>query len=415
MTAWTPDYQILIDNVDYSSYTIASFNITRGRQNIYEQAVAGYCYLDIVNLNGASLEFEIGHQVLINVKNSAGNWVGIYGGFITDINKQVVSTGSNATVVGATITALGTLARLSRATWDGALSKDQEGDQIYAILSDVVASNWSEVPTEITWATYSPPNETWANAANLGVGAIDQPGLFEMVARGADPVNAYTYVAQLANSALGTIYEDDQGRISYADADSRQDYYLANGFTELSANEAFGVGLSAVTRSGDVRNAVNVVYGNGSTLSDSDIESINAYGKYAEIFDTTLHDASAAQDFLDRILQLRSFPQSMLQSITYPLTNPELSNTDRDALLDVFVGQPIRISDLPSQISTIPFEGFVEGWTFRAGVNSLSLTLIVSPLSYSGYAQRWEQVSSAELWNTINATLQWKNAIGVIS
>jgi len=318
-------------------------------------------------------------------------------------------------VVGVTITALGALSRLSRATWDGALAKDQEGDQIYAILSDVVASNWSEVPSEITWATYDPPTETWANAANVGLGTVDQPGIYEMVARSADPINAYTYIAQLANSALGTIYEDDQGRISYADAESRQDYYLANGFTELSANEAFGVGVSAITRSGDVRNAVTVVYGNGSTLSDSDIESVNAYGKYAEIFDTTLHDATAAQAFLDRILQLRSFPQSMLQSITYPLTNPELSNTDRDALLDVFVGQPIRISDLPSQISTIPFEGFVEGWTFRAGVNSLSLTLIVSPLSYSGYAQRWEQVNPAELWNTINATLQWQDAIGVIS
>lgn len=415
MSIWTPEWQILIDGVDYSGSTISNLTITRGRTNIYEQAVAGYCYLDLVDLSDANPDFQIGHQILINLKNSVGNWVGIYGGFISDINKQVISTGASAKVIGITLTALGALSRLSRATWDGSLAKDYEGNQIYAILSDVVASNWSEVPAELTWATYTPATETWLNAANAGLGEVDRPGVYEMVVRNADPVNAYTYVADLADSALGTIYEDDNGRISYADAQHRQDYYLANGFTELSANEAYGVGISAITRSGDVRNYVTVVYGTGSTITNFDTESINNYGKYAEIFDTTLHDATNAQSFADRMLQLRSFPQSMVQSITYPLGNPELDNGDRDALIDTFVGQPIRISDLPSQISAIPFEGFVEGWTFRGGVNSLSLTLIVSPLAYSGYAQRWEQVNPAELWNTITATLQWKNAIGVIS
>ena len=414
MSIWNPEWKILIDGNDYTSATVANLTIQRGRSNIYEQPVAGYCYLQLIDVEISNFELEIGHQIGIELKNSAGNWVPIYGGYITDISTSVISTGSNATVMGINLTALGALSRLARATWNGSLAKDDEGTQIYQIVSDVVANNWLEVPAEITWATYDPATTTWANAENIGLGEID-PGIYEMVARAADPVNAYTYAAQLAQSALGTLYEDDQGRIAYDNQDHRQDYLLANGFTTLSANSAFGVGLRAQTRSGDMRNDVTVVYKNGQTESDSDITSINRFGKYAEIIDTTLDLDADALAYAERLVLLRSYPRPILDAISYPLGNPELDDTDRDALIDIFIGQPIELTDLPPAISPLPYQGYVEGWTISAGFNSVTLTFILSPLSYSGYWQRWEQVNPAESWNSVLNTLEWENAIGVIS
>lgn len=414
MSLWNPEWQILIDGLDYSSSTVANVTITRGRSNIYEQPVAGYCYVQLIDVVQTEFDIAIGQQILINLKNSAGSWVGVYGGYISDIQTTITSAGSTAQVITYTITALGALSRLSRATFDEALVKTDEGAQIYKIVSEVVAQDWNEVPTEITWANYTAATTNWLNAGNIGLGEIDT-GVYQMVDRAADPVNAYTYVAQLADSALGTIYEDDLGRIAYDNQDHRQDYLLANGFTTISANEAFGVGISTQTRSGDMRNDVTIVYKNGATVSDSDTDSINDFGKYAEIITTTLHDLADAQALAERFILLRSYPRPILSAISYPLGNTELDNTDRDALINIFVGQPIEITDLPTAISSTPYQGYVEGWTIQAGYNSVTLTFIVSPLSYSGYWQRWEQVNAAETWNSILNTLKWEDAIGVIS
>lgn len=414
MSLWTPDWQILIDGVDYSSSTIANLTITRGRSNIYEQPVAGYCYVQLVDVVQNNFPIQIGQQILINLKNSVGSWVGVYGGYISDIGTNVVSAGATSKVIGYNITALGALSRLSRATFDEGLIKTNEGAQIYKIVSEVVAQDWNEVPTEITWANYTPATTIWLDAGNVGLGEIDT-GVYEMVARAADPVNAYSYVAQLADSALGTIYEDDLGRIAYDNQDHRQDYLIANGFTTLSANEAFGVGIATQTRSGDMRNNVTVVYKNGQIVSATDTASMNEFGKYAEIISTTLELQTDAQALADRLVLLRSYPRPILNAISYPLGNTELDNGDRDALIDIFVGQPIELTDLPAAISGTPYQGYVEGWTIQAGYNSVTLTFILSPLNYSGYWQRWEQVNAAERWNSILSTLEWQDAIGVIS
>jgi hypothetical protein len=47
------------------------------------------------------------------------------------------------------------------------------------------------------------------------------------------------------------------------------------------------------------------------------------------------------------------------------------------------MGQPIALNNLPLNMSAGTFQGFVEGWTFRASYNELSVTLLMSPLAYS--------------------------------
>jgi hypothetical protein len=56
------------------------------------------------------------------------------------------------------------------------------------------------------------------------------------------------------------------------------------------------------------------------------------------------------------------------------------------------------------------FQGFVEGWTFQASYNQLSLTLNVSPLAYSLQAMTWNQVPITETWSSVSPTLDWQNA-----
>jgi len=414
MTLWQPEWRILIDTVDYSSSTLANLNITSGRTSIYEQPVAGYGYVELINFDNNNYPFTVGADILISIKNSAGTYVDLYGGFISDLEISVQSSGSIGYVTTARITALGALSKLARANWELALAKAYDGTQIYNILSDLLLNNWNEVAPALTWADYD-PTTTWANAENVGLGEIDTPGQYEMIARSADPVSSYTLASQIAESGLGYLFEDSSGRIGYADALHRQTYLAANGYTTISANQAIGVGLRSVTRSGDVRNFITLNYGNASTLNVSDVASIAEYGKFAEIFDTNLHDATQAASVAARRLQLKAYPQAFFDSIEFPLGSPEIDDSDRDALLNIFMGLPLQIENLPINIVDSTFQGYVEGWTFRASYNALSVVINASPIEFSQVTLRWNQVSASEYWNTISNTLTWEDATGSVA
>jgi hypothetical protein len=77
------------------------------------------------------------------------------------------------------------------------------------------------------------------------------------------------------------------------------------------------------------------------------------------------------------------------------------------------MGLPLRISNLPQNMSSSTYQGFVEGWQFTAGYNQISVTALLSPLAFSLQAMEWREVSALEQWNTISGTLDWSEAIVV--
>jgi hypothetical protein len=222
-------------------------------------------------------------------------------------------------------------------------------------------------------------------------------------------------VSALATSGLGYIYEDAQGLISYADSTHRSIYLATNGYVNLSANDAQGSGLTIQQRAGDVRNTITLKYGTNSTneVSAADATSVGLYGQLAQIFTTTVKHTVDAQDQADFYLTLRAYPQYNFNQITYQLTNPEIDDGDRDSLINVFMGMPLAIADLPLNMSAGTYLGFVEGWTFQAAYNQISVSLNLSPLSYSLQAMQWQDVSVAETWNSISGILDWEHALVV--
>jgi hypothetical protein len=128
-----------------------------------------------------------------------------------------------------------------------------------------------------------------------------------------------------------------------------------------------------------------------------------------------LHDSLDAEAQAQRYLDLRSFPRSKFESITFPITSPELSDEQRDALLGIFMGMPISLTDLPLNINGGQFQGFVEGFTWSVSLNSILLTINMSPIEFSLVAINWEQVNAAEQWNTLSNTLTWEQATGAVA
>lgn len=409
MSQWTPEWQLNINGVEYTNLTLANLTIVSGRTDIYSQPRAGYATVEIINLNLTPITIDVNDGLSIRVKNSAGTYVDIFGGNVTDSMVEVSSTGTGGVNESIKITALGALAKLPKTLTDGVLSKDYDGNQIYTILSEALFNTWAEVPAALTWATYDPAT-TWANAENSGLGSIDTPGDYELMARSSEATDMYSLVAGLATSGLGYIYEDAQGRIGYADSTHRSQYLATNGYTVLSANDALASGIKTIRRLGDLRNKVTIQWRSGDTTA-LDQTSIDQYGSQASIIATTLHNSADATLQANFYLGIRAWPQDVFDSITFTLGNSEIDDTDRDALLNVFMGLPVDITDLPANMVNGRFQGFVEGWTFRAGYNRLDLTLNVSPTAFSLQSMQWDDVSVTETWNTISNTLDWNSAI----
>ena len=410
MTQWNPVWLVEIDGVEYTDAILANLVIRSGRTNIYEQAQAGYVNIQLIDLSQTTIPVSINSTISIQVKDTSATFVPIFGGNVVDIGLEVRDVGSTMFTQTYSITALGALARLPKSLTNGVLSKDFDGDQIYTILSDLLLNTWAEVPGALTWATYD-PTATWATAENIGLGEIDQPGDYELAARTSNRTDVYSLVSALATSGLGYIYEDAQGRISYADATHRSLYLSTNGYVALTANQARAAGLRTETRAGDVRNNLTIKYGatSSSEQSASDATSILNYGTLSQIITTTLHNSADATAQANFYLALRKDPQPIFSEITYDLTNPEVDDSDRDNLIGVFMGMPVAISDLPANMGSI-FQGFVEGWSFQAGYNTLSVSLLVSPTAYSLQALQWNEISNTFTWSGVSPTLDWANA-----
>ena len=179
MTVWTPDWKLTVAGTDYTDIAIADITHQSGRSDIYSQPNPSYLQIALVALSGQTLPFAINDSLSLQVKNSSGSYVNLFGGDITDITVEVGATGSVATVVNYTILAMGSLVKLAKEIYNGTISQDEDGNQIYDLLSSVLLGSWNDVPAATTWATYD-ATTTWANAENQGLGEIDQPGLYTM-------------------------------------------------------------------------------------------------------------------------------------------------------------------------------------------------------------------------------------------
>lgn len=411
MTQWNPVWLIEIDGVEYTSAVLANLTIRSGRTNIYEQAQAGYVNLQLLDVNQTAIPVAINSTIGVSVQDTSGTFVAIFGGNVVDIGLEVRDVGSTLFTQTYSITALGALARLPKALTDGVLSKDFDGDQIFTILNEVLLNTWAQVPGAETWADYD-PTVTWANAENNGLGEVDRPGNYELANRSSERTDVYSLVSALATSGLGYIYEDALGRIGYADSTHRTVYLAANGYVDLDANHARAAGLRIETRVGDVRNALTIKYGSTSSAEESasDAASISQYGQLAQIITTTLEKSADALDQANFYLSLRAQPQPIFSEITFDLTNPEIDNGDRDNLINVFMGEAIALNNLPLNMASGTFQGFVEGWSFQASYNQLSVTLLLSPLAYSLQAMRWNDVPVTETWASVSPTLTWEYA-----
>jgi hypothetical protein len=256
---WLPEWRVTVGDDVYTTVTSVSF--ASGRLDIDRQATAGYCRVEIINTDNSPFTINVTEPITLDLKNSSGTYVTVFGGEVSDFNIGVRSPEETGFITTGTILGIGSLARLTKAVYNTALAEELDGEQIADILGKALNLNWNEVTPTVTWATY-PADTTWDDAESY-IGTIDT-GFYTMISLAANATaKSQTLVDQIATSALGQIYEEKDGDVSYDDADHRSNTLAANGYTFLDGAFATPSSIQSQTQIARIRNSLIYKYGTG--------------------------------------------------------------------------------------------------------------------------------------------------------
>jgi hypothetical protein len=369
-----------------------------------------------MNTTGAPFTINVTEPITLELKNSAGTYVTVFGGEVSDFNIGVRSPEESGFITTGTILGIGSLARITKAIFNTALAEDLDGAQIADILGASLNLSWAEVTPTVTWDTY-PATVTWEDAESY-IGTIDS-GFYTMIALAANAsAKSQSLVDQIANSALGQIHEDNDGKVSYDDADHRSNTLSANGYTFLDGAYATPSSITSTTQIARIRNSLIYRYdtGYGSTYAVADTDSIASYGLFERSFDSNIKTLTDITDIANRELNLRRVPKGSLGQITFRLDNPDIGNAMLDSLIGIYFGEPVLINNLPSNLLGGTFDGFVENVALRATPTFVDITLYISATEFSLSTTQWDTIIPASLaWTGVNGTLIWNNATGALT
>jgi hypothetical protein len=411
---WLPEWRVTVGDDVYTTVTAVSFSA--GRVDIDKQCTAGYCQVDIINTDGSPFTIDVTDALTLELKDSAGNYVTMYGGEVSDFTIGVRSPEETNFVTYGRILGVGYLAKLTKSVYNTALAEALDGAQIAAIVDNVLNLTWNEVTPTLTWDTY-PATTTWEDAESY-IGTIDS-GFYTMINLAASATaKSNSLTDQIANSALGQMHEEKNGLVSYDDADHRSNYLAANGYTSLDGSYSSPSTIRSITTTNRIRNSLIYKYGTGyaSTYSTSNSDSIAIYGLYEKSFESNIKGLTDITDIGNRELNLRKTAKGSLEAITFRLDNPDLPSSMLDSLINVFFGQPVIINNLPSNLLGGTFEGFVENIALRATPTFVDITLYITATEFSLSTTQWETVlPSSTIWTGVTGTLDWNNATGVLA
>jgi len=414
MTIFTPTHKITIAGVEYTNEILSGGTITAGRVDIFDQTQPSYCNLELVNLSGTSPTINLLDSVVIETKNTAGTFVKLFTGEVSSVSNTLSGAGAGGTFANVLqIQAQGALGQLVK-RFAGSVSYpiELDGARITRILQETLYTAWEDLSATLTWNDIS-VSDTWATYGIQGIDTIDT-GRYTVLARNASSENAFDLVNTTSDSGLGYMYETTAGNIGYADAERRTNNYGSN-LIPLDSSVVSSDGIQTRLQTADIVNSVVVQYGDPTAEVEAiDDTSVNLYGLIQQVNSTILSDATQATNQATRFVALRGIPKTGFDSLSLDLANPNLDDTTRNSLLGLTMDKALFVSLLPVGLfPTGEFEGFIEGWTWTLGKNTLDLQMLVSNKIYSTVDVQWEDYNPATQWQNLDSILTWLDlAIG---
>lgn len=407
---YLPNPAVTIGGVNFTGNTVGEVTVSRGRRTVYERTNAGFASIDLIDVTGIPT-FTVGDEVQVQIdradflwSEAATSWSGMGGSWSAAVPLTFVAspvfTGTlsdwssettparDRPIVRYRLQAVGPLATLNRRQilFDGRVSEN-DAERVGAVLTAALGT-----------AIYDP--------------TLVDPGVFTLAALGTADAgyNALTAAQNAEFSGEGLLFETEDGKIGYQDADRR----LTNERAEV-ITVPFGVlsaeGIQVLQQLADITNTVTVAF-EGGAVTEADQSSIDTFGLFETELSTQLVNVGNAEVRAENFLSQHAVPSRNLEELRFRLRGVDDDDL-RNALLDVAVSDALEVTGVPAPVGFTQFRGFVEGVRLTVNDFDVRLSLTVSDRRLSIAAERWGQVDGTIEWQNVDATLEWQDAIEV--
>lgn len=377
---WVPNATVTIDGVDFTGNTLNNASVNFGRTSVWDQPRASYASVEIFNPDNTHNGFEVNDSMVITLDDSNGDPITVFTGKVTTINNRMIGVGSAGEAAVTTLSAVGPMATMARSiVGTTSYPKEYDDDRLFTILTE----------------------------SGVTIDTVDTPGVYEFTSRSANPSDAYSLAAFFAQMAFGYIYETTDGKVGYANESRRTVEANTYGYFDIPESYILWRGIQSSKTLSDVLNSVILSYKSNATVTSSDAASIAAFGLLDANINTELENMAEAQTIADRYVTLRANPQTNLSAFTIELDNPIVDSGDLDTLLNIYMGKPIQVLNLPVPLLHIAYRGFVEGWSLNISRVQVFMTVISSDSTYSIAPTRWQDVNAALTWSAVDPALRW--------
>jgi hypothetical protein len=207
--------------------------------------------------------------------------------------------------------------------------------------------------------------------------------------------------------AFGYVYETTLGAVGYANESRRLNEVQDFGYFVIPENYILWSGVSSNRTLNDIINSITLTYKANAIVTAADAGSVASFGEIGSRVNTELENTVEAQYQADRYIALRAAPQTNLSSFSVMLDSSFVSSADLDIFLDMYMGKPIQIDNLPNAVIDSVYKGFVEGWVLTFNQYQANMTLTSTDSSLSIVPTRWQDVSALQKWSDVGATVQW--------
>lgn len=366
---WNPVAKVFINGSEFTSDTIADVRITYGKGDITDAFRAANAVVRILS-DGAGIGANLNETAIIKLQDSTNTDVTIFTGRVMDITVEMLEQDWCIT----TLQLLSPIARLGRRFVVGGYPHEYDGERIVSILTEAGNVIWLEAGG--TWADQT---GTW-NQYEALYNIIDT-GVYELHSYNLDGGFVTDLIGIAELSGQGHLWESTDGKVNYQDADARQADVTANGYETISPDDVLLSNTRAELSTGFTTNSVEVQTYTGHIASESEYASVALYGRIYEKFDTWLRNNGDATTWAIDFLDHYAYPEPVLSAFTIPLS--QVSTAQRDVLTNMRGGLPVSIAGLPAALAPNPYEGFVEGWTWRIQTGEVFITLNISDKALS--------------------------------
>jgi hypothetical protein len=412
MTIYEPDFTIEINGQNFTNTVLQGGTITAGRNDIFSETLSSYCNIELLVLDNTLQAIDLKDLLTIKVKDTNNVDVPLFTGEVSSIERRL-DGGNVGEAITVNVQAVGLLATLNRSLAGfGIYPEEFDGERIRRILEQALFLQWEDIPNTIEWNELE-TNLTWEQYGIQGIDIIDN-GRFEVLERLDEPANALDLANITASSGLGYLYETGDGLIGYSDAERRTNVFGTQQI-ELDAGIISIDSFATRQDTNDLINRLFISYGDPQdiVLAIND-DSVEDYGIIEERIETILSQQADAEEQALRYVTLRGEPIESLDELGLTLIDPRLEDESRNTLLRVNMDTLVKVVNLPAGlISETELEGYVEGWTWTLGLNSLEIEMQVSNSIFSAFEVQWEDYSPLIEWQNLPDTLQWQDlAIG---